>query len=365
MGRTRGARVFLTALGVTLLLGQPSAPTRAAPGDQLDDNVVVQITNPSSGQQVQGRVVVHGYAADRRSTDGSGLNERDIQLYLNDSASERNRLDYAQSGQHSPAAAAALGPSFLQTGFSRTWETCGFPPGSYQLFAWVSSLVVEGARNVASVPVEVTPCPPASVIVEDRFASGGGRVLRAGATTPLQSPTPGVHTIRLEQRGTASWGSAAVVADFAAGIDAQCTRADVDCRYGLLFRRESGPGRADTDAYYAYYVDPIQQRVALAYWPTGSGADRVVRLIPPTPSTAVRGGMQTNRLAVIAQGDWLRLFVNGEQVGEQRHDLRPWGALSWAAATDARNETVEVQFRNLVMTTVGPVDALGAVLRGS
>ena len=83
------------------------------------------------------------------------------------SASERNRLDYAQSGQHSPDAAVALGPSFVQTGFSRTWETCGFPSGSYQLFAWVSSLVVEGARNVASVPVEIRPCPPASTILED------------------------------------------------------------------------------------------------------------------------------------------------------------------------------------------------------
>jgi hypothetical protein len=355
----------LTAVGVLLLLAQPSASTRAAPGDQLDDNVVVQITSPTSGQQVHGRVVIRGYAADRRSTDGSGLNERDIQLYLNDSANERNRLDYAQSGQHSPDAAAALGASFVQTGFSRTWETCGFPAGSYQLFAWVSSLIVEGARNVASLPVEITPCPPASVILEDRFASGGGRVLRAGGTTTLQSPSPGVYTIRLEQRGGASGGSAAVVADFAVGIDAQCTRADVDCRYGLLFRREPGPGRADTDTYYAYYVDPSRQSISLSYWPMGSGADRVVRLIPSTSSTAVRGGTQTNHLAVIAQGDWLRLFVNGQQVGEQHHDLRPWGGLNWAAATDARNETVEVQFRNLTMTTVGPIDALGAVLGGS
>src|SRR5207248_3128910 len=112
------------------------------------------------------------YAADRRSTDGSGLNERDIQLYLNGSSNERNRLDYAVPGQPSPAAAAALGPSFGRTGFTRTWETCGFPAGSYQLFAWVSSLIVEGARNVASLPVEVSPCPPASVIVEDRFGAG-------------------------------------------------------------------------------------------------------------------------------------------------------------------------------------------------
>jgi hypothetical protein len=358
------ALISLTVVGV-LLLVQPSAPTRAAPGEQLDDNIVVQINSPTSGQQVQGRIVIRGYAADRRSTEGSGLNERDIQLYLNDTSTERNRLDYATFGQHSPAAATDLGPSLAGTGFTRTWETCGFPPGQYQLFAWVSSLVVQGARNVASVPLEIMPCSPASAIHEDNFASGGGRILQAGTTRPLESASPGVHTIRLEQRGAAQWGPPAVVADFAAGIDARCTRADVDCRYGLNFRRDSGPGRADTDSLYSFSVDPVQQRILFAYWPPGEGANRVVRLIPWTASTDVRGGSETNRLAVVAQGDWLRLFVNGRQVGEQHHDQRPWGAINWFAATDARDQTVEVQFRNLVVTTVGPIDALRAVLGGS
>src|SRR5579883_3020843 len=119
------------ALGLVALLlvgaGYPVGVTRAAPAGQVDPNVVVQITSPQPGQQLQGQVEIAGYAADQRSPSGSGLNERDIRLYLNDASDEQNLVDYAAAGLDSPSAAAALGPRFAQVGFGDTWQTCAFP----------------------------------------------------------------------------------------------------------------------------------------------------------------------------------------------------------------------------------------------
>jgi hypothetical protein len=58
----------------------------------------------------------------------------------------------------------------------------------------------------------------------------------------------------------------------------------------------------------------------------------------------------------------LRLFVNGLQIHEARDSRRPWGQIGWMA-NSIRNP-IEVEFRNLVVTTVGPLDTLGRVLHG-
>src|SRR4051794_10018799 len=64
------------------VLSTPLAAARPLP--EQDDNIVVRITSPEPGAQLEGWVTIAGYAYDRRSTDGHGLNERDIQLWLND-----------------------------------------------------------------------------------------------------------------------------------------------------------------------------------------------------------------------------------------------------------------------------------------
>jgi len=87
-------------------------------------------------------------------------------------------------------------------------------------------------------------------------------------------------------------------------------------------------------------------------------------MIPRTGHPAIHRGIEWNRLAAIAVGDSLRLFVNGEQVGEARDDRRPWGDLVWFAESQARDRPVEVQFANLVVSVPGPVETLGPVLHG-
>jgi len=339
-------RLCLSVLLAGLLLLGGFRAAAARPTGQVDANIVVQITSPQPGQRLQGRVEITGFAADRRSSDGSGLNQRDVALYLNDSTDQRNLFDYADTDEASPDAAAALGPQFAAVGFADSWETCSFPPGHYQLIAWVSSLVVPGARNFASVDVEVAPCPPATLIPNDAFATN-----------------PQAASVSTETTDGYMYGP--VFADFAVGLDARCVRVDVDCRYGLEFRRVLGSGNSESDSAYAFWVDPAEGIFWLEYFPPGNDPNRRVVLVDDTPTPAIRAGTATNRLGVIAQGEWLRVLVNGELVGEAHDSSRPWGMISWLGATGARGRTVEVQFANLVIATPGPLDTLAPVLRGN
>ncbi|HLH23907.1 MAG TPA: hypothetical protein VK066_15395 [Chloroflexota bacterium] len=342
------------ALGLVALLlvgaGYPVGVTRAAPAGQVDPNVVVQITSPQPGQQLQGQVEIAGYAADQRSPSGSGLNERDIRLYLNDASDEQNLVDYAAAGLDSPSAAAALGPRFAQVGFGDTWQTCAFPPGHYQLIVWVSSLVAPGSRNVASVDVDVAPCPP-------------GQSLYSLQADTIRISPPDARGIRVPQ----------LFADVAAGADMRCAPADEFCAYDIRFREVPGPTgsltNARTDGFYFFNVSPTRGTISLYYRPPAAdpsvGSSRDVRLVPPTPSPVVRRGTATNRLAVVVQGDWIRCFVNGEQVVDVHDTQGKWGQMAWGAESVAHAPSVEVDVANAVITTPGPLAALGPVLAGS
>ncbi len=334
-------------LAVLLLLGDGAAAA-ALPTLQVDPDIVVQITNPQPGQRLQGSVDIAGFAADRRSPAGSGLNERDVALYLNDSADERNLFDYADTGEDSPEAAAALGPQFAQVGFADSWETCSFPPGHYTLIAWVSSLVVPGARNFASVDVDVAPCPPATIIPNDAFESD-----------------PDSRSVRVANVEGSGYRYGPLFADAVIGLDARCAEPDVSCRYGLEFRRLPGSSNSTSDSAYAFWVNPAAGTFSLEYSPPDSEPNGGIVLMDETYAPAIRSGTATNRLGVIAQGEWLRVFVNGEQVGEARDSHRPWGMISWLGATEDPGRAAEIQFGNLIIATPGPLDSLAPVLQGN
>lgn len=348
MNVQRRLRLPLGVLLAGLLLLGGFRAGAAQPTGQVDTDIVVQITNPQPGQRVQGSVDIAGFAADRRSPAGSGLNERDVALYLNDSSEPRNLFDYADTGEDSPEAAARLGPQFAQVGFADRWETCSFPPGHYTLVVWVSSLVVAGARNFASVDVDVVPCPVATVIPNDAFESH-----------------PDWQRVHLEGADASGYMYEPVFADFALGLDAQCVQPGVNCRYGLEFRRLPGPRDSPTDSAYAFWVDASQGVFWLEYYPPGTDPNRGILLVDDTPTPAIRSGTATNRLGVIAQGDWLRVFVNGEQVGEAHNSSRPWGMISWLGATEDSGHVLDIQFANLVIATPGPLGSLVPVLRGT
>jgi hypothetical protein len=336
----------VTAFVVCALVGT-LGPSQAAPVDQIDEDVVVAITAPQPGQRLRGNVVITGYAADRRSAIGSGLNERDIQVYLNDSADERALLDIARPGQDSPAAAAALGPRFGQVGFQSTaWQTCSFPPGAYTVFVWVSSLTTPGARNVAQANVEIEACPAGEILHQDALESPPARV------PPNQASLVGQdHTI---------------YGDFAVGVSGRCVVPRVDCLYGFNLRDLPGPQGTLTNSYYNIELDQPNRTFALHFFPFTERASpsglRLEYLQPWTFAAPIRSGTEFNRLAVIAQGERLQVFVNGQPVGEARDRRRPWGQIAWMANSIAN--PIEVEFRDLVVSTVGPPELLTPVLGG-
>src|SRR5918911_1523515 len=91
---------------ILVLLAVPSQAARlpahapasvpAAPAGQADRNLIVEITSPQPGERLSGRVEITGYAADLRSSTGTGINERDIQIFLNDSSDTQNLLDFGR-----------------------------------------------------------------------------------------------------------------------------------------------------------------------------------------------------------------------------------------------------------------------------
>jgi hypothetical protein len=346
-----GAAVMLVALAM-LGPGGPGAPAvRAVAPDgaagavgQVDDAVVVRITSPPPGQPVLGRVDVAGFAADPRSAGGTGVNTRDVQVWLDDFGDARNLLTYAQASLPSPAATAALGAQFGQAGWSATWDTCSFPPGPHTLLVWVSSLATPGSRNLARLDLEVAPCAAAQPLLSLDLASDPG------------------GSLRLPGPGYLGSGVAPLFANFAVGIDARCLQAHDACRYGLEFRRLPGPGVPGTDSYYSYYVSPNQGLFVLDYIEPGDGSGRVVRLVPWTESGAIARGTSTNRLGVLADGDEIRLFVNGEVVGSVSHEGRHAGRINWSGGPGAEGTPLDIQFRNLAVATTGPREALAAVL---
>ena len=87
--------------------------------------------------------------------------------------------------------------------------------------------------------------------------------------------------------------------------------------------------------------------------------------MPRTNSASIRTGTEWNRLAVLAEGARLGLFVNGAQVADVQHDERPGGELGWGAEHLGGETAVEAQFRNLVVQTVAAPEALGPALRGA
>lgn len=321
------------------------APTgaTAAVSAQVDPDVVLRLTSPTQNERLTGRVRISGYAADRRGTSPPGINERDIRIYLNDDQDEGNLLAYAVGGQASDEATAQLGAAFNRSGFAQPWETCTFPSGRHRLIVWVSSLATPGARNRAAVDVDINPCDAGTTVLRNDFSNRPG----------------GVDVLHREGGGGMVQTAAPIVADFAVGIDARCTVASDACSYTLGVRRLPGPGELNSDTMYTLSVNPQRGTFALSYWPEGTPR-RAEALIGPTRSAAIVPGDGTNRLAVIAQGDWLRAFINGEPVGEAHDSRRRWGRITWSV-TNGGTGTIDAEFARLLISTPGDPQTLNAV----
>src|SRR4051812_42661752 len=114
---TAKSTIVTTGLALLLVAGAHSGEVShvvapASAQDDRDRNIAVQITTPRPGEHLRGAVVISGFAGDLRSLEGTGLNERDIQLWLRDSSNATTQLGFAGGGRLSLDAMAALGAGF-------------------------------------------------------------------------------------------------------------------------------------------------------------------------------------------------------------------------------------------------------------
>jgi hypothetical protein len=278
---------------------------------------------------------------DPTSADGSGVNPRDIQLWLG-APPDGYLLDYAQYGQPSPEATAIYGPDSRDTGFVMDWETCSFPTGTHELWAFVSSSARPGVTDFTRVDVTVSPCPPGTVL----FRADWSTVPPLITEQSEQGPVDDGWIVRRLAPGAAGRGVEGVYGDFLAEVTAQLVGAQ-DGYYFLDFRVLPGPGSSLTDAFYRFTVHPASGRYRLGI--SRPGPDPIEDIIPWTESTAIQRGTAPNRLSVEAAGPRLRLYANGEPLAETLHAELRWGKIRFGVAT-GDDPTTGAQFRDFVIS---------------
>ena len=330
VGAPLATLVILSSLGA---IASPVASVEL----QRPTDLRVALTAPRPGTVIQGRTLVTGWAVDPTSPDGSGVNPRDIQLWLG-APPDGYLLDYAQYGQPSPDAAAIYGPGSRDTGFVMDWETCSFPAGNHELWAFVSSSARPGLTDFTRVDVTVSPCPAGTVL----FRADWSAIAPLITEQSEQGPVDEGWIVRRLQPGAAGRGVEGVYADFLAEVTAQRVGSR-DGYYFLDFRVLPGPGNSLTDAFYRFSVHPASGRYRLGI--SRPGPDPIEDIIPWTESTAIRRGTAPNRLGVEAVGPRLRLYANGELLAETSHAELRWGKIRFGTAT-GDDPTTEAYFHD-------------------
>lgn len=110
--------------------------------------------------------------------------------------------------------------------------------------------------------------------------------------------------------------------------------------YGIICRVQ---GKEDGRGYYFLISGDGYYAIAKG---TDTGYDWLVDF---TESSAIKQGYTTNRIRVVCDGSNLRLYVNGQLVGEASDTEFSSGDIA-LTATSYENEPVEVRFDNLVVT---------------
>ena len=306
---------------------------------------LVVMSHPAPDATISGHVRVAGWAVDPQypPATGAGINARDVQLWLGPFP-EGRLLDFAQYGSPSEEAVQRYGGSFLATGFQRTWATCSFRPGRYDLWVYVSSLGSPG-RGYAQTDVTLAPCASGSELY--RAAFDDATAWRALATAQVETePDGGAWIVRRKQPGASGESPEGVLANFRVEVKARLLGSALNRYYYLQFRQVPGPGDSLTDAYYRFAVDPDFGSFDLSRW---DGEDETV-LVPETRlETLIRPPAEENHLAVVAEGPRLQLFINGVQVGEASDDVHPWGRISFGVGTGGQTNA-EARFRDFVIT---------------
>jgi hypothetical protein len=309
---------------------------------QAPEEPVVAILSPPPDATLNDRVAIEGWAVDPTSTAGTGINPRDIQLWLG-APPDGKLLDYAQYGLASPQAMQFYGSNFQRSGFVRSWETCSFPPGPYDLWVIVSSLANPGAFGFNKVDLTVAPCAPGTELYRADFGT-----YRALSTASLETGRAGDGWfIRHKTPGATGEYVEGVFGNFRVEVTARLVGRALNRYYYLQFRQVPGPGDSLTDKYYRFSVDPDFASFDFALW---DGRDEKILVEETRLETLIRPPAEENRLAVVADGPRMQLFINDVRVGEAVDSTYLWGRISFGMGT-GQEANGEAHFRNFVIST--------------
>jgi hypothetical protein len=113
--------------------------------------------------------------------------------------------------------------------------------------------------------------------------------------------------------------------DFLVRVDARLERPTqgVSVLLGLRFRPQASGGEG-----YAFVVTPDDRTFRLEVWQLDGRTERRTALIDTTVSNAIRPASAWNRLAALAEGPDIALWINGQPVGRVRSERLHSGSLA-------------------------------------
>jgi hypothetical protein len=97
-------------------------------------NVVAPIEQPSAGAFVSGSITLRGFAIDRNSPDGTGVDA--VHIYLDGTYGTGTIIGAATYGLDRPDIAAQYGVRFGPSGWELAWNTAGLAPGVHHLYLY-------------------------------------------------------------------------------------------------------------------------------------------------------------------------------------------------------------------------------------
>jgi hypothetical protein len=221
---------------------------------------------------------------------------------------------------------------------------------SFSMLLLVTMLACSTVSNIVATPTPVptntplpspTPVPsatPASVLFEDSEFTNS--CITTSTTDVERFVENGQFNMRVITPSFVSWTECTKVEykDFVVEVDASQVSGPDNNTYGIIFRYG-----LDTNEFYTFSISGDGYYVLAI-----DGADREgpEMIVDWTQSSAIKQGVQTNHLKVVAIGENIQYYVNDQLLGETQNSNLSTGTIGFfAGALDEGN--VLVSFDNL------------------
>ncbi len=193
-------RRILTALGLSLALALTAVgaySASAAPASA--GTVVVQIDNPSQGEQNMTPTWIAGWAVDTAAPSGTGITS--VSVYIDGDQNTGRLLGQANYGGDRPDVASALGnPNFRYSGFTFNLAGINIQPGTPHTFTVVANSVASGTAVASVSGVTLSPqsnpafaAPNTGTTAPSGYAPMNPSGYGYGTMTPPQPPYAGQY----------------------------------------------------------------------------------------------------------------------------------------------------------------------------